>query len=508
MPVGRRGTNAGNVYVEQAPGYDGHVPGGIRLAAEESTVAEAAVAAGATANKAHRGSSTARDDECNNASTSYASTEFFTKRGVVGGASLAENDQTVADTDTDIRGAADRPADGPWFCARPSEGDYWSTAHDDKAWHPDLGEGGDGDLALDGDDEDTAAAEEISKESPRFSAHAVTRDSHADRRENSSNLRGSTAGTNDTVSELSFSVFHAGDGSEGEDHESEDHPYTDGIARGFSSDSPMQARPSTPRDDEDDDDDDDIDASHVEHLLQERRRWKLRAFESEHELRTLHARMEEKGSTTRTVERRLATPTETPTETKDINATSQESGSFGESMISDVSAAGSGFELDDRWQATSESESLAPAPPGSGSSSSAGQGGKPRPLEILEASSEGRFLEATSERGSDRTPAGGARGFDGAAGADDTCSDRAVGGGGGDSRVAGGDEPGKDGPNAHQLLRQEVEELKEKLRDTELRHAAAEATAVSVLQRARAAEMSRDVKEIQVRERLRLASLP
>lgn len=48
-------------------------------------------------------------------------------------------------------------------------------------------------------------------------------------------------------------------------------------------------------------------------------------------------------------------------------------------------------------------------------------------------------------------------------------------------------------------LLEEVVSLKEKLRKAEIRQAAAEATASSVLQRAKAAELSREVKEIQVR---------
>lgn len=47
--------------------------------------------------------------------------------------------------------------------------------------------------------------------------------------------------------------------------------------------------------------------------------------------------------------------------------------------------------------------------------------------------------------------------------------------------------------------RQEIDCLKEELRKAEIRQAVAEATATSILQRARAAELSRDVKEIQVR---------
>lgn len=49
--------------------------------------------------------------------------------------------------------------------------------------------------------------------------------------------------------------------------------------------------------------------------------------------------------------------------------------------------------------------------------------------------------------------------------------------------------------NRHQ---QEIEAVKEDLRKADVRQAAAEATAASVLQRARAAELSREVKEIQV----------
>jgi len=484
------------------------VPGGIRLAAEETTTAAL------TANKARRGSSTARDYECNNAGTTCASTEFSTKRGVVAGDSL-ENDQPLAGTGIDVRDAADRPANGPLFSSRPFGGGCGSAAHDDKAFYPDLAEGGEGGLALHGDDDedtgeddDTAAAEEFSHESYgdgrwglRGAAYGATRGSQADRRENGRNLLGSTTGINDTVSELSFSGFHADLGSKGEGHESEDHVNAGDVVHDAWRDSQDQARPATPRDDGDGDSDD-IDASHVEHLLQERRRWKLRAFESEHELRSLHARMEQKDSTARTVEPRPAPPTET----NDSNATPKGPGSFGESMISDLSAAESGFELDDRWQATSGSESSAAAALGSGLSSSPGRGEKRHLLQSLETAetaetaSEGRSLEATDERGSIRSPAGGARRFDGAAGAKDTRSDRVVCGNC-DLRVSWGEAPGEHGANdANQLLRQEVEELKEKLRGTELRHAAAEATAVSVLQRARSAEMSRDVKEIQVRK--------
>lgn len=55
----------------------------------------------------------------------------------------------------------------------------------------------------------------------------------------------------------------------------------------------------------------------------------------------------------------------------------------------------------------------------------------------------------------------------------------------------------EDGDRVRWLL-EEVKSLKEELTRTQIRQAAAEATAASVLQRARAAELSRDVKEIQV----------
>eukprot|EP00903_Cladosiphon_okamuranus_P013906 g12934.t1 len=56
------------------------------------------------------------------------------------------------------------------------------------------------------------------------------------------------------------------------------------------------------------------------------------------------------------------------------------------------------------------------------------------------------------------------------------------------------------------IMSEEIAELRDNLRKAELRHVAAEATAASVLQRARAAELSRDVKEIQIRNlEIRLA---
>lgn len=495
MFAGRRSTNGVNKCVEQAPGYDGHVPGGIRLAVEETTAA-------AAANKTRRGRShgTTRD-ECSSTGTSGASaTDISTKHDVVSGTYLTDNEKPVTDTAAaSVQNAADQPVDGR-LRSRSSRKDYWSAAHDDTASCSELEEGGEGDLALCDNDDDTAAGDGISIESFggrgggwSGSAHDAARDSRADRRENGEgNLPGTTGGGDDTVSELSFSGFHAGLGSIGDSQESEEHLRVDGAAHDSSSESPDQAQPAIPRRN----DDDDIDAGHVTHLLDERRRWKLRAFESEHELRSLNASLERRSTAEEVVGRRPAAPTKN----EDLPATEQEPGSFCESMSSEVSAAESGFELDDhRWQTTSESESSPAADSASGSSSSAGRSrGETRPVEVLEAASQVWGSEPAPEK-PDRSPANAApRLDDGAAGANDACSDRPVSGDGG-LRVLCSDEPGEDGADAHRRLRREFDQLKEKLRETELRHAAAEATAVSNLQRARAAEMSRDVKEIQVR---------
>lgn len=59
------------------------------------------------------------------------------------------------------------------------------------------------------------------------------------------------------------------------------------------------------------------------------------------------------------------------------------------------------------------------------------------------------------------------------------------------------DEDGRE--RSHRLLEEEIVSLKGNLRRAEIRQAAAEATASSVLQRAQTAELSREVKEIQAR---------
>lgn len=68
------------------------------------------------------------------------------------------------------------------------------------------------------------------------------------------------------------------------------------------------------------------------------------------------------------------------------------------------------------------------------------------------------------------------------------------------------DEDGRE--RSHRLLEEEIVALKENLRRAEIRLAAAEATASSVLQRAQAAELSREVKEIQVRRCAQIDDVP
>lgn len=68
------------------------------------------------------------------------------------------------------------------------------------------------------------------------------------------------------------------------------------------------------------------------------------------------------------------------------------------------------------------------------------------------------------------------------------------------------DEDGRE--RSHRLLEEEIVSLKEDLRRAEIRLAATEATASSVLQRAQAAELSREVKEIQVRRCVQIDDVP
>lgn len=357
------------------------------------------------------------------------------------------------------------------------------------------------------DDQDTAAGDDSwngasgRDGSESSAAHGPTCSLQAGRRWNDSDLRGSPPGINDTISELSCSGIFTIPSTVGDDQGNEDQS-SDESTHDSSSESPNQTRVATPRED------DDIGASHVEHLIQERRRWKLRAFESEHELaavRSSHARMERRGSA-RAMEPRSADATML-----------QASGSFSAPISSETSAVEPGFDPDDRWQAASGIDGA----PSSSSCSAAGvpsAGGARRPRGFFDTASDAQFWGAASATTDCLSASGAGRG---AAGLKndrqnrlvdglDTCGGKGKDGatqqqieGTGDDNyhelLCRDGEQGRNATRTHQLLRNEIAELKENLRKAELGHAAAEATAASVLQRARAAELSRDVKEIQVK---------
>ena len=396
---------------------------------------------------------------------------------------------------------------------RPVRGGNWSATHDDDLRYSEREEeernAEEGGRSSD-DDEDTAAGDYDSNGALDRTEHVSGSCAAHDAASHDCDVTGSAPRTNDndndTISELSCSGIFTISSEVGDELGNGDQG-GGGSPHDSSSESPSQSRVASPRDD-----DDDIDASHVEYLIQERRRWKLRAVESEHELagfQSLRAQMERRDGG-KAVEPRSAGA-----------IMLQASGSLSESTVSETSTVESGFDADERyryrWQATSGNDR---PPPTASSCSTPTVGEAQEPRGLMDTASDAQFSAAASAT-SDCNQASGVRyDTDGQRNyrhkllvdRDEVCDEQGQNGdtqqrivGTGDDDYddifCGDTEQSKNGTRTDPLLLlEEIAELKENLRKAELRYAAAEATAASVLQRARAAELSRDVKEIQVRE--------
>ncbi|CAN0545850.1 unnamed protein product, partial [Ectocarpus sp. 12 AP-2014] len=310
----------------------------------------------------------------------------------------------------------------------------------------------------------------------------------------SSELSRGTRGTFDTVSDLSCSGIFAGLSAGGDDQDS---------AQDSSSGSPNLARlvasPSG-----DDQDSDDIEDSHISHLVQDRRRWQLRAFEAEYELasmRSFRAHLDSGGDDSRGEGSR---PVESAEHQDSCSAITQAPAKSGEQLFSGVPPIEVDHESNGQWhtQAVNESSSLA-------SSCSTGRLSveATRPVEdVLSAADEAQLLAAGSAESNHF--AANRTGCEATSDSNDLSQHVASDDDGGQflGIVDNDDEQEKNRTGSHRLLREEVVHLKENLRQAELRQAAAEATIASVTQRARAAEVSREVKEIQIRNlEIRLA---
>lgn len=447
-------------------------------------------------------------DEFNNIETDVASTANSTQQDdVVAGMPTMASDSRMTETPSNIKEprSAEHNSD-TGLSVRPLRGDNWTATHGCEFWHSVREEEGSAEErgAFFGDDDQDTAAGDYDSNGPRDRSGDVSGAAHHGTY-HESDVRESAPRADDTISELSCSGIFTIPSEVGDEQGNEDQGGGNEGTHDSSSESPNQTRVATPRDD-----DDDMGASHVEHLIQERRRWKLRAFESEHELagfQSLRAQMERRDGG-RGVEPRSAGAIM-------LHA----SGSFSESVVSETSTVESGFDLDDRWQTASGNDR---APSTASSCSTPSVAGVHRPHDFLDTASDAQFSGAASAT-FDGIPASGVRCDTGGlrndchnllVDCDDNCDGQGQNGGTQqqqtdrtgdsdyDSFLCGDSEQGKNGTHTDRLLREEIAELKENLRKAELRHAAAEATAASVLQRARAAELSRDVKEIQVGESL------
>lgn len=541
MSVGRRGVSDGSECVDQAPGWDGQVAGTARL-----TTGKTPVVATATKNAPRGGSPTGRECDKNQRAASGVSTETMT--------TLCDGGQEalIACTAAGIekRNATVEIADIRLAARSPSRGDDWSVsqtallseleaAAEEERHHHQQQEQHDG-VFSDSSDEDTAAMDGNSAEINSDSAgESTARDATGESQGNShasiNDFLGIAPGSDGTVSELSCSTTLTAPSATDDGDESDEQLRVDNCTTsGSSSESPNQARVTSGGGD-----DDDISTDHIEHLIQARRRWQLRAIESEHELasmRSLHARMERGGA------RAMQPPSARSSTYQAPTRVMQDSGSFSEPALSETLAVEPEFEPDDQSQAPSNGVDRA----ASVSPCSAGvlcDEEKESPLGFSDVASEAQFVRSTSST-SDRLPARNEARYDAASHnnnndfpaplvngdeigdcyADGQGKDgahrlreaginrfeRGAAGSNDHGTFGGGDDDSDDddnddekchnGTGAYRLLQQEIVDLKEKVRKAELRHAAAEATAASVLQRARAAELARDVKEIKVRE--------
>ncbi|CAM9097252.1 unnamed protein product [Hapterophycus canaliculatus] len=352
-------------------------------------------------------------------------------------------------------------------------------------------------LSSNHDDEDTAAGDGSTDTSggggrggleygEGNATYSLQSGDHAD----GGNLPAITPRSNDTVSDLSCSDLFSGDSVHDDGRGETSQSIEDGSAHDSSSESPKQSRPATYRCDFDD-----LSVSHVAHLIQERRRWKLRALEAEHELlsmRSSYAR-KERGAD----EAAVAVPLLVDGAESDyVAGTTEASASFGHWLSSEFSAVGSGCEFDSRCSTTSDRRISTAASSCSTDGPCVVVG--PSSLESLDTATKGQ-LSAPTSRTADHMPATAGR-YE----AEGTLFQRSATEISHDKNYNDGFCPDaaecqkdENGPAILRHPRKDFVVLKEELRKAELRYAAAEATAASVLQRARAAEISRDVKEIQ-----------
>ncbi|CAM9116113.1 unnamed protein product, partial [Scytosiphon promiscuus] len=298
--------------------------------------------------------------------------------------------------------------------------------------------------------------------------------------------------TNDTVSDLSCSDAFAGNGDADDGLKNTLCPVDDEGIHDSSSESPNQFCSPNSRSD-----DDDMSVSHISHLIQERRQWKLRALEAEHELSSAQSRRahgEIRGGDDAVAV--VALPAEDAEDEDSPPGPTQVFTSARHLFSSDVSALGSSFEFDSRLSTVSDGRISTAASPCSIDRPCADVG--PSSLNPLDTVVNGQ-LSASTSRVVGRVPA--VTGRYGAEGltihrCDTNTSEDKDDDDGFCHDAAGGKRCG----NGSAILchqQKEIFALKEELRKAELRNAAAEATAASAMQRARAAEITRDVKEIQ-----------
>lgn len=451
----------------------------------------------AITSKPHRGCSTT-SSESTNTGGSGASTETLSTRDngsesdVLGTRSVHENlspDTGTANLKNESRTAIQSTRGSPSSSSRC--GDDWSArpAQNDQVVHSQLEK--EKDEAVQFYDDDTAADGSSTKTDGGGSrtAHSSHYGSKADHDVNGSELSRSTRGTFDSVSDLSCSGNFAGLRAAGDDQES---------AQDSSSVSPNLARLSAPRSG-DDQDNDDIENSHITHLVQDRRRWQLRAFEAEYELasmRSFRAHLDSDGDDTKGAGSRTVESTE---HQDPCSANMQASANSREQLFSGVSPIEVDHESNRQWQTQTVNPSYSSA-----SSCSTGRLSveATRPVvDVVSAAKGGQLLAAGSAKSNhfatNRT------GCEATSDSNDLSqhvdSDDDGGHGNFLGVVDNDDELETNRTGSHHLLREEIVHLKENLRQAELRQAAAEATITSVTQRARAAEVSREVKEIQVR---------
>ncbi|CAM9274324.1 unnamed protein product [Ectocarpus sp. 13 AM-2016] len=455
----------------------------------------------AITNRPHRGSSTSSSEIANKggsgASTETLSTHDNDSESDVLGTRLVRNN-LFPDTGTESLKSESRTAiqgNGGSLSPPSRCGDDWSPrpAQDDQVVHSQLekekGEAvefNDDDTAADGNSTKTDGGRSSTADSSHYGSKAGL--------DVDSSELSRARGTFDTVSDLSCSGIFAGLSAAGDDQES---------AQDSSSGSPNLARlvasPSG-----DDQDSDDIEDSHISHLVQDRRRWQLRAFEAEYELasmRSFRAHLDSGGDETRGEGSR---PVESAEHQDSCSAITQAPAKSGEQLFSGVPPIDVDHESNGQWhtQAVNESSSSA-------SSCSTGRLSveATRPVEdVLSAADEAQLLAAGSAESNhfaaNRTGCGVT------SDSNDLSQHVASDDDGGKflGIVDNDDEQEKNRTGSHCLLQEEVVHLKENLRQAELRQAAAEATIASVTQRARAAEVSREVKEIQIRNlEIRLA---